>query len=135
MKPKALWALVLGIVITGCGGPEFPLAPTSGTVKFEGLDVSNSYAVTIKFIPQDAGGGGMKTPPTATGNVDPATGAFEVATSQGDPGAVIGKNKVEVLWIKSYEAPTEPVQLKVTPAEVEIGSGDSTNLQFTVTKP
>jgi len=134
LRPSfGLVSAVLLCGVIGCGGSEpFKLLPVSGKVAYEDGSLISAPRIEVVFEPQ-AGPIDPKTHPRpGRAEVNPTDGTFAEATSHkyGD-GVVVGKHKVKVITYDKKETPTE---LRVTPAEIEVGPG-KTKFEFHVKKP
>lgn len=83
--------LLLIIFLSGCSGSEFPLAPVSGTVTFDGEPLEGADVVFAPMESQDV----INVGPISVGQTD-ASGKFTLATVKGEPGAVVTKHRVSI---------------------------------------
>jgi hypothetical protein len=86
-----LWAAAALLALAGCGGPKFNYAEVEGKVTLGGQPLSG---VVVTFYPDSEG---KEQLPYARGTTD-AAGAYALATMDGKPGALVGKNRVVVNW-------------------------------------
>jgi hypothetical protein len=104
-----LTALVVSLLLAGCGdsGPE--MAPVSGIVTVDGQPVANA---AVMFVPE-AGGR------PATGLTD-AEGKFSLETLKPGDGALVGKHKVTVTGVKTtgVQATEDGLSGSVDPGQV-----------------
>ena len=86
-------ALVLfAIVVAGCSGGEFPLAPVSGTVTYDGEPLEGAEVVFAPMESSDT----IEVGPASVGITD-AEGKYTLKTVRGkQPGAVVTKHRVSV---------------------------------------
>lgn len=105
-----LVAICLGFVF-GCNQKsEFPLAPVSGTVVFEGQPVTGG---NLQFAP--AGNGGLTAGKVATAEIK-GDGSFRFGSYSLDDGAVIGAGRLTFLEPASTETPpTDAVEKRWRP--------------------
>lgn len=88
LRPTALVAVgffSLLIVSAGCQGQKYELIPVKGIIKINGVPASNVQVQVMPDIMEKNSG------PTSQG-VSGANGEFELATTDGKPGAVVGKH-------------------------------------------
>jgi hypothetical protein len=90
---RCLWAVSLGLVVSaaGCGGgPDIkvpPLAKVTGTVTIDGQPGAE---LLVTFIPEGTAVAGAAMAITDAG------GKYELKYRGEQPGAVVGKNKVQI---------------------------------------
>lgn len=104
-----LWAVgPVGVLLMGCGGSEFQLAPAKGKVTYKGKPLEFG---TVIFIPEKG--------PAATGQIQ-ADGTFvlETGTHTGPmrKGAVVGKHKVEIRCLETQRPGYKPPEGQEMPA-------------------
>jgi hypothetical protein len=110
----------------GCGKTWSQNTSVEGTVKLDGTPVPNA---SIQFVPDDPTSQG----PMSTGTTDDK-GHFQLACSNGKPGAVIGKHNVVVLVGRTETgAPASHVAIPAvyklasqTPAQVDVTADNHT---------
>ena len=99
-------------VAIGCGPKsEFPLAPVSGTVVFEGQPVTAGH---LQFAP--AGDGGLTAGKVATADIK-GDGSFTFGSYSKDDGAVIGTGQVFYLEPATVEEPPPDADKRWRPTE------------------
>ncbi|MCS7305346.1 MAG: hypothetical protein NZ602_09605 [Thermoguttaceae bacterium] len=106
-----LAALAAGVVLAGCGGSEFQLAPAKGKVTYKGKPLEFG---TVIFIPEKG--------PAAIGQIQSdGTFVLETGTQSGRmrKGAVVGKHKVEIRCLETQRPGYKP------PADQEMPAGKS----------
>lgn len=90
---------------SGCGGRELPeLAPVTGVVKLDGQPLEG---VVVSFYPTEGEGGRPGT------GVTDAEGRYEIMYFEGEEGARVGPNRVEVTMYWPDGEPTPGVKDKV----------------------
>lgn len=80
---------VFSIVISGCTGKDYSLAPVSGTVTYEGEPVDK---LRVSFSPMPVGDN-LAVGPYSKGKTD-SSGKFTLVTRYDEPGAVAGKHQL-----------------------------------------
>ncbi|MBX3440044.1 MAG: hypothetical protein KF861_21315 [Planctomycetaceae bacterium] len=116
MKPWSKTSATLGaaalLMCSGCGGRDLPkLAPVTGIVTIDGQPVEG---VLVAFYPQGNTGptGGPSGGRPGTGVTD-AEGRYDLMYFEGERGAVVGPNRVEVTMVWPDGEPTPGVKDKV----------------------
>jgi hypothetical protein len=90
------------LLLTGCGGRDYQVAPVSGTVT---LDKKPAAGVHVSFQPIAEEVGNMNPGPGSYG-VTGADGRFSLQTVEPtEPGAVVGRHRVR--FTLSQDAPPE----------------------------
>jgi hypothetical protein len=79
------------LALAGCGGPRHTFAEVEGKVTLRGKPLSG---VIVTFYPDDEG---INQLPYARGTTD-QTGTYRLTAVNGQPGALVGKNRVVVNW-------------------------------------
>jgi hypothetical protein len=95
MMPRAYRvAVVLALLLAGCGGGSYRTALVSGRVTMDGKPLA--YA-TVTFVPVTAPG--EKHPPPSSAGITDADGRYSLALAAEarTDGAVVGKHKVMIL--------------------------------------
>lgn len=85
------------LVVTGCGGEHFPVAPVSGRVTLDGKPLADAR---IGFEPRRQGNN-PNAGPGSYAKTD-ADGRYELKTLDGQSGAVVTTHDV---WIRTHVAP------------------------------
>lgn len=81
---------MLLLLLTGCGGEEGPdIATVKGTVTLDGEPLDRGF---VYFFPDTSKG---SSGPTAMGEIRP-DGSYEIQSSAGREGAVVGWHKIRV---------------------------------------
>lgn len=100
------------VLLAGCGGETYPLAPVAGTVKLKGKPLADAR---VGFEPIRKGER-LNAGPGSYGKTD-ANGRFELTSLDGDPGAVVGMHRV---WITTHQAEEGPYGSIVTVVEEKL---------------
>ncbi|MGD9856121.1 MAG: carboxypeptidase regulatory-like domain-containing protein [Planctomycetaceae bacterium] len=101
---SGLCAAALALCL-GCGGREFPeLAPVAGTVTLDGQPLEG---VLVSFYPMGGEGGRPGT------DVTDAEGRYELMYFEGEAGARVGPNRVEVTMYWPDGEPSPDIKDKV----------------------
>lgn len=82
--------VLLSLVLTGCGGAGFDLAPVSGKVTLNGEPLPDAM---VTFMP--IGGSGSVAGPPSWGKTD-AQGMYTLQTRDGEAGAVVGRHLITI---------------------------------------
>jgi hypothetical protein len=83
--------LLLLIALPGCGGPKLEYAEVAGKVTLDGQPLAG---VKVCFYPLSEA---PEQLPYATGLTDEA-GVYRLKAQTGEPGALVGRNRVVVQW-------------------------------------
>ena len=103
-KHLATWCMIWGsstiFLLSGCGKGvvEAELAPAEGLVRINGKPAENILVQFLPVVPDGEPG------PTSTG-VSNAAGEFELTTTDGKLGAVVGRCKVLLVDMTEERAP------------------------------
>lgn len=124
----ASWASL--VLLVGCGGSEFQLAPAKGKVTYKGKPLEFG---TVIFIPEKG--------PAATGQIQSdGTFVLETGTQSGGvrKGAVVGKHKVEIRCMENQRPGFKPPEGQEMPAgksliPTKYNQADSSKLTAEVT--
>lgn len=89
--------VLLGLLlVAGCGGPDYELAPVSGRVTLDGKPIAD---VVVTFQPVASDRDNPNPGPGSTAKTD-AQGRFTLRTIQPDePGAVVGQHVVRLTTV------------------------------------
>ncbi len=114
--------LVACLMIPGCGGREYDLAPVSGRVTLDGKPIAD---VLISFQPVSTGPNAPNPGPGSTGLTD-AQGRFTLRSIEPEErGAVVGKHVVRLTTAHKDTNPADdaaPVVENILPASCLDGS-------------
>lgn len=114
VRSWAWWFAVVAVAVCGCSGSEYPLAKVSGVVTLDGQPLEGAKLV---FSPK----GSSENPfpgPKSTGKTD-AEGRFQLTTTEGDRGAVIGDHRVRITTLLQAGDPDDPFSaVTITPEKV-----------------
>lgn len=124
MSHSVLWLCL--VIITGCGGDGFNLAPVSGTVSLNDQPLADTL---VTFAPTSTVG------PPSWGRTD-ANGTYSLQTRDGERGAVIGEHRVTITTAEAPEASNErdDVYGSSTPEKVPARYNTDSELTFTVSE-
>lgn len=117
MKSNCLRAGLVALVASsllalgGCGSDApYPIAPAKGVVKYKDGSIPQGEVMIIRFepnLPPTGGGGSGSRPGTASAEINPQDGSFEMMIGRGNlQGAPVGEHKVTFTIIDNYENPT-----------------------------
>ncbi len=96
--------LLCCLLIAGCGGREYDVAPVSGRVTLDGKPIAD---VLVSFQPVAVGRNDPNPGPGSTGRTD-AQGRFVLQVIEPEePGAVVGKHIVRLTTVHEETDPTD----------------------------
>jgi len=119
------------VAVAGCSAPKFEFAEVEGLVT---LDNKPLRGVIVTFYPDDTG---REQLPYALATSDDS-GRYKLATPEGKPGALVGRNRVVVHWplpergadqgprpraVTGPQIPIPYTQAGQTPLVVEVKAG------------
>jgi hypothetical protein len=114
MRPRAcLLSVALALLLAGCGGRPYKVAPVSGRVLLDGQPLA--YA-TVQFVPA-GGAAGQEPLPSSVGTTD-QDGRYELTLNDASntKGAVVGKHMVIIrLGAEASAHDTKPTFHKQLP--------------------
>jgi hypothetical protein len=139
----SLVCVVLGVLLTGCGGRSYKTAPVSGKVTLDGKALSHA---SVMFIPEFDPGD--KNPLPSSIGITDEDGHYTLVLNNSSKanGAVLGKHKIIVAigaeaaradTKETYhkQVPARYTRINTTPFEKEVIGGDNAfDFQLT-TKP
>lgn len=98
---------LLVAMLCGCGGrSDFPTAPVSGVVTFNGKPLAGA---NVAFEPRKSGKGNLSGP-GSYGTTD-AEGRFRLTTIRDEEGAVVGKHRVSIRTFRAERGPDGGMQI------------------------
>lgn len=136
-----VWAGLLALATVGGCGPSYEFAEVQGKVT---LNQKPLEGVVVRFYPLHEQG--MKQRPYATGVADGPRAEFELVSQEGEPGALVGPNKVVINWpsrdmrdpkdtrlqerIDKIAIPLRYTSVTTTPLLVEVKSGEGQTINL-----
>lgn len=83
--------LILAVAFLGCGGRSYKVAPVAGTVTLDGKPLAG---VHVTFVP--LGSKDNVNPGPGSHGLTDNSGHFELVTTTGELGAVVGKHQISI---------------------------------------
>lgn len=101
-----LFAVVLTMLVSGCGGHDYPIAPVEGVVTLDGEPLADAQVgfEPIRAARQAEAGFG------SYGQTD-AQGHYRLESLHGDQGAVVGKHRVSISTMRAEEGPNGEIKI------------------------
>ncbi len=138
-KLQPCFVVIAALVIAGCSGGEFPVAPVSGTVTLNGEPLTDAY---ITFEPRSTRDDGIAGP-GSYGKTD-SEGKYSLKTYEKQEGAVVGTHRVSIKTLLAEETAdgeSKIIRNEILPNkyhrrselkfEVSKGGSDSANFELT----
>jgi hypothetical protein len=132
-RRAGLVCVVLGVLLTGCGGRSYKTAPVSGKVTLDGKALPHA---SVMFIPEFELGSKDPLPSSVGLTDDNGNYTLVLNSSSKAEGAVLGKHKIiiaigaeaaaaDIKPTFHKQVPARYTRVNTTPFEKEVVSGDN----------